>query len=160
MIHIAALLALAYSEQDRIDQALKTLACAVGLAEPGGWIRPFVELGTPMEDLLKQLQEQNGTPGYCTTLLAAFRDDSLTTTEGFSRPDSPSLADPLTVREQEVLDHLIQGKSNKEIGEILFVSIYTVKTHLRNIFNKLDVSSRLQAVTKANALGIAGKTDK
>ena len=160
MIEIMPLMAVVYEKQGRADQALDLLDAAVNLARSGGWIRPFVELGTPMEDLLKQLQEQNGAPGYCTTLLAAFKDDSLTTTEGFSRPDSPSLADPLTVREQEVLDHLIQGKSNKEIGEFLFVSIYTVKTHLRSIFNKLDVSSRLQAVTKANALGIAGKTDK
>ena len=94
-------------------------------------------------------------------------DDSLKTTEGLNRhappshlqPDFPSLADPLTIREQEILEELIQGKSNRQIGENLFVSIYTVKTHLRNIYNKLEVNSRLQAVTKANALGIGGRKD-
>jgi len=70
------------------------------------------------------------------------------------------LADPLTVREQEILAQLIQEKSNKEIGEKLFVSIYTVKTHLRNIYNKLEVTSRLQAVSKANALGIVGREEE
>lgn len=168
MIEIMPLMASIYDKQGRVDEALDLLGEAVKLAGPGGWIRPFVELGPPMEDLLKRLQEKNEAPGYCTTLLAAFRDDSLKTKDRLNRhdtpslpqPDTPSLADPLTVREQEILDQLIQGKSNKEIGENLFVSIYTVKTHLRNIYTKLEVNSRLQAVTRANALGIAGKKER
>ena len=167
MIEIMPLMAVVYEKQGRADDALDLLEEVVNLARPGGWIRPFVELGPPMEDLLTRLQEQNEAPVYSTTLLAAFRDDSQKTTDKPNRrdtpshfqPDTASMADPLTVREQEILDQLIQGKSNRAIGDNLFISISTVKTHLRNIYYKLDVTSRLQAVTKANALGIGGKKE-
>jgi LuxR family maltose regulon positive regulatory protein len=162
MIEIMPLMAVVYEKQGCADEALDLLGEAVKLAGPGGWIRPFVELGPPMQDLLTRLQEQNEAPGYCKTLLAAFRDDSpVVTEEGLNRhappslpqPDTPALLEPLTVREQEILAQLIQGKTNKEIGEHLFVSVYTVKTHLRNIYKKFDVTSRLQAVNKAMAAG-------
>ena len=167
MIEIMPLMAVIYEKQGRADEALDLLGKAVKLASPGGWIRPFVELGPPMENLLKRLQEHNGTPAYSKKLLAACKDDSAGTTEKLNRtaspshaqPETPSMEAPLTVREQEILDQLIRGKSNKEIGNNLFVSIYTVKTHLRNIYNKLNVNSRLQAVTKANELGITGKKE-
>ena len=64
------------------------------------------------------------------------------------------LEDPLTVREQEILVQLVEGKSNKEIGEKLYISIDTVKSHLKRIFQKLEVKSRLQAVAKASDLGL------
>jgi LuxR family maltose regulon positive regulatory protein len=161
MIEIMPLLALVYEKQGQTDKALHLLRKAIKLAEPGGWMRPFVESGPAMEDLLLQLQQQNEVPGYCKTLLAAFKDDSQKTTADLSRqvlsslpqPDPSFPAEPLTTRELEILEQLLQGKSNKEIGEQLFISIYTVKTHLRNIYKKFDVTSRLQAVNKAMAAG-------
>lgn len=168
IIEIMPLRALIYDKQGRSDEALDVLSGAVHLAEAGGWIRPFVELGPPMEDLLTRLQEQNEAPGYCKTLLVAFRDDSARAADALNRHDSPSplphfsssMEIPLTDREQEILDELVHGKSNKEIGDTLFISIYTVKTHLKKIYQKLDVNSRLQAVTKANTLSVAGKKDE
>lgn len=52
--------------------------------------------------------------------------------------------DPLTVREQEVLQLILSGKSNREIAEALYISENTVKTHIRNIFSKYNVSSRVE----------------
>ena len=75
------------------------------------------------------------------------------------QPPSSSIAESLTSREKEILELLVQGLANKEIAEKLFVSIDTVKTHLKNIFHKLNVSSRLQAVVKANSLGFVSIND-
>ena len=72
-IHIMPLLAMVYQKQGRVDEALTILEQAVDLAKPGGWIRPFVELGSPMADLLKQLIKQNVAVDFIEKLLAAFR---------------------------------------------------------------------------------------
>jgi DNA-binding NarL/FixJ family response regulator len=55
--------------------------------------------------------------------------------------------DPLTVREEEVLQLILTGKSNREIAELLFISENTVKTHARNIFSKYDVGSRAELIS-------------
>lgn len=55
--------------------------------------------------------------------------------------------DPLTVREQEVLELILSGKSNREIAGALFISESTVKTHVRNIFSKYDVGSRAELIS-------------
>jgi LuxR family maltose regulon positive regulatory protein len=68
--------------------------------------------------------------------------------------DQSPLADPLTGRELEILDLLAQRLSNKEIAAQLVISPRTVKRHTLNIYNKLEVNSRLQAVKKASDLGI------
>jgi len=157
-----------FKKQGRDDEALETLKRAVNLAEPGGWIRPFIELGQPMENLLRQLQEQHISTDFIGRLLAAFRDESQRAgSEAHShdipaplQPASSSIAESLTNREKEILDLLVQGQANKEIAAKLFVSIDTVKTHLKNIYQKLEVNSRLQAVAKANSLGFVGKRDE
>lgn len=60
----------------------------------------------------------------------------------------------LSIREMEVLKYLKEGKTNLEIADSLFVSVNTVKTHLLNIYTKLDVHSRSEALAKSNELGI------
>lgn len=55
--------------------------------------------------------------------------------------------DPLTLREQEVLQLVLSGKANRKIAEELFISESTVKTHIRNIFSKYDVSSRAELIS-------------
>jgi len=82
MIEIMPLMAVVYEKQGRADEAFDLLGEAVALARPGGWIWSFVELGSPMKDLLKRLQEQNGAPAYGKKILAAFRGNSLKTTGG------------------------------------------------------------------------------
>ena len=62
--------------------------------------------------------------------------------------------DPLSQREQEVLDLVAAGLSNREIAEVLFVTVGTIKKHLNNIFSKLDVKSRTQAAARGRELGL------
>jgi LuxR family maltose regulon positive regulatory protein len=162
MIGIMALQALALQKQGREDEALAVLEEVVDLARPGGWIRPFVESGPTMEGLLKRLAEKNIAVDYIGQLLAAFREDQLGVkpeelrTQVELRPffGTQPLAEPLTDRELEILELLAQRLRNKEIAAKLFISEKTIKKHLNNIYRKLNVTSRRQALEKAVALGI------
>lgn len=168
MIDVLVLRALASNQQGKLGESLDILTQAVAMAEPGEFIRPFLELGAPMEDLLEKLSEQNVVPDYTRTILAAIKDNSGRTALGGSHHDnllhtqnrSLTLVDHLTSREQEILNQLAKGAANKKIAETLFISIDTVKTHLKNIYQKLDVNSRLQAVTIAKDKGLVGKKDR
>ncbi len=60
----------------------------------------------------------------------------------------------LTERELEVLRHIARGRSNQEIADTLFVSLNTVKTHTNNIYGKLGVKRRTQALDKARQMGL------
>jgi LuxR family maltose regulon positive regulatory protein len=161
-ITIMALQALTFEKQGRTDDALAVLETAVDLARPGGFIRPFVELGPTMEGLLKRLAEKNVASGYIGQLLAAFREDQSgvkhgtfeTQTVGRPSVSNQPLVEPLTNRELEILDLLAQRLRNKEIAAKLFISSKTVKKHLDNIYSKLNVSTRQQAVEKSHMLGI------
>ena len=145
------------------------------MAKPGGWIRPFVEAGPPMVDLLMRLREQNVSVDYIDRILAAFpdtesipplpdlrstndeREFESETVDQIQNPKSKiqnSLVEPLTNRELDVLELLAQRLQNKEIAEKLFVSPATVKSHLESIYQKLNVSKRREAVEKAKKIGI------
>ncbi len=88
--------------------------------------------------------------------------DFLAAYEKLSRSQQTDLArqgktlDPLTVREQEVLQLILSGKSNREISEALFISENTVKTHARSIFSKYDVSSRAELISTLLKYQIGG----
>jgi LuxR family maltose regulon positive regulatory protein len=178
IIEFAVLQSLALERQGHTEEALEALKEALALAEPGGWIRPFVEAGPPMADLLKRLQSENVSADYIERILKAFPADeseyrpdasdseSLSSdhavSESPSPPISPSprhptpqpLVEPLTNRELEILQLLEKRWQNKEIAEKLFIAAETVKSHLNNIYQKLGVSNRRQAVEKARDLGI------
>ena len=118
-----------------------------------------------MADLLKRLQEQDVVVDYIEKLLAAFRDDEQVLVQdvsgaqaSFTLAAGPQLlADPLTNRELDVLELLAQRFSNKEIAEKLLVSPETVKGHLKNMYSKLKVSNRREAVAKTMSLGIISR---
>ena len=65
-----------------------------------------------------------------------------------------NLIEPLSKRELEILSLMAQGLSNQEIAQQIFISTQTVKVHIRNIYGKLGVSNRLQAISKARVLGL------
>ncbi len=115
---------------------------AVQLAEPGGYLRLFAELGAEMADLLAQLAARGIAPAYIDHILTVFgADESLE-------------EDALTSRELEILALLQKGLTDKEIAEQLVLSVLTVKKHNRNIYQKLDVNGRRQAVAKAKTLNL------
>ena len=133
--------------------ALADLARALNLAESEGYVRTFVDMGEPMAALLRLAATRGVAPAYTSQLLAALGDEQPHGLASFA-PQTQPLVEPLTERELEVLQLLAQGLSNAEIGRQLFISLPTVKSHTRNIYGKLDVHSREQAVIQARALGI------
>jgi LuxR family maltose regulon positive regulatory protein len=162
IIEVAVLQSMALEKLRRSDEALTALEEAVSLAEPAGWVRPFVELGSPMADLLRRLLRQNVAVEYVNKLLAAFGDFETKPVQDASESEShlvtparlQPLVEPLTNRELDILDLLAQRFQNKEIADKLFISPETVKTHLNNIYQKLNVTNRRNAVEKAKSMGI------
>ncbi len=166
VIQALILQALALRAQGDIEQALEPLERALALAEPGGWVRIFVDEGQPMAAMLSHVLARSRTPGvapdYVARLLAAFPSEMRVRPP---RPDSESslpraslLIEPLSDRELEVLRLIAAGLSNREIAQELVVAISTVKTHVNNIYRKLDVSRRTQAVARAKELNLLYNT--
>jgi len=132
---------------DDIEQALTSLECALTLAEPEGFVRSFVDMGAPMADLLRLAAARGIAVEYVGKLLAALGAEH-------PRPPLSPLIEPLSKRELEVLRLLATGASNKDIATTLVISVTTVKKHLQNIYGKLNVHSRTQAVDRARNLGL------
>jgi LuxR family maltose regulon positive regulatory protein len=161
-IDALAFQALLHNAQGEHSVALEKLTAAINLAQSGGFIRLFVDLGPQMADLLKQLIEQNVAADYIGRILAAFKEDEDRAMPGESdhltsqlQPsNAQTLAQPLTNRELQILNMLGQWLQNKEIAAKLYISPLTVKKHLDNIYGKLNISGRRQAVEKAQRLGI------
>lgn len=154
LIKALVLQALAFQAQGHSNQALTALDHALSLAEPEGYIRTFVDEGKPMAELLRQAQTRNIMPDYVSKLLAAFGTEEPKSRRAGERQGSSPLIEPLTERELELLSLVADGQSNKEIAQELFVAVGTVKKHLNNIFGKLNVSNRTQAVARARELNL------
>jgi LuxR family maltose regulon positive regulatory protein len=148
VIHRLAMLACMQHDAGDTGQALSTLERALHLAEPGGYVRVFVDQGGSMVALLRRAAAQGLAPDYVSKLLDAFRASDLPSTR------APALVQPPSDRELEVLRLIAAGLSNREIADTLVVSINTVKTHVRRLYGKLSVNSRLQAVERARELGM------
>jgi LuxR family maltose regulon positive regulatory protein len=151
VIKILVLQALAHQARGEITLANAPLERALALAEPEGYLRIFVDEGPPMAALLKQVKAESGNEReYIQKLLAAFDDK-----ESQSSSISPQpLIEPLSERELDVLQLIAQGLTNPEIASKLYLSLNTVKAHTRNIYGKLEVNNRTQAVAKARSLGV------
>jgi ATP/maltotriose-dependent transcriptional regulator MalT len=157
VIEILTLQALALRAKEKKSRALDVMGRALTLAESEGYVRIFVEEGPPMAELLSEVLEaqQRGrldslrrVPAhYLRKLLAALERDAT----GTARP-ATELPEALSERELEVLQLIAAGKSNRRIASELFVSVGTVKTHLNNLYRKLDSHSRTQAVARAREL--------
>jgi len=148
--------------QGQQEEALQALSRALTLAKPGGYVRVFIDEGEPMARLLYRAAENGITPAYTGMLLAAYQQSTqelapatihITPASGGSEP-SFSIVEPLSERETEVLICIADGLTNQEIALRLTISLTTVKTHTRNIYRKLDVNSRTQAVARGKSLGI------
>ena len=130
---------------------------ALTLAEPEGYVRIFVDEGRPMAQLLSEAAAHGIMPYYTAKLLAVFEaEEHKSADESHVPPALPahSLTEPLSQRELEVLQLIAQGLSNREISERLFLALDTVKGHNRNIFRKLQVRRRTEAVARARELGL------
>jgi LuxR family maltose regulon positive regulatory protein len=145
----------AYEAQGATDEALGQLTAALSMAEAGGFVRLFVDEGPPMAHLLYEALARGIQPGYVGRLLAAFPAAEAQPAPSSAPPDAAAgLLEPLSEREIEVLRLIADGLTNQEVANRLYLSLHTVKAHARNIYGKLGVGSRTQAVARARALGI------
>jgi LuxR family maltose regulon positive regulatory protein len=149
------LLAVAFQAHGEHVKAAQLLDEALALAEPGGFIRIFADEGGPMARLLYDACSRGAHQGYVRQVLAAFHVDATDEGPSLTSPAAGTrLAEPLSARELEVLALIAEGLTNQEIAARLYLSLHTVKAHARNIYAKLDVSSRTQAAAKGRALGL------
>ncbi len=166
-ISLLSLQALTFSAQGKLDQALIILARALSLAEPGGYVRIFLNEGRPLAVLLECLFEaqkgrfpltKNVSQNYICRLLAAFGIAPIQRTSVHKKRTGqakiPAFAVSLSEREREVLQLMGTGLSDREIAERLVLAEGTIKTHAKRIYTKLGVSNRMQAVLRARELHI------
>jgi LuxR family transcriptional regulator, maltose regulon positive regulatory protein len=161
MLRAQLLKALALDAFDPSEAALIVLEEAMALAEPQGCVRAFVDLGGPMQRLLEKAK-QGARPRYTAMLLEAMQIHLVGISPRAPNPEialeqpktARDLADPLSQRELQILTLICKGLSNQEIGQQLFVSLSTVKWHNQNIFDKLDVQRRTEAVVRARELNL------
>ena len=161
MIPILAQLALAYDYQGRTEEAYTALERSIALGEPGVFLRTFVDLGAPMSWMLRQLLDRGVAIQYLRKILAAYPESEQrkVNLDGDAailiRESSKALLlEPLTKRECEILLQLAERRSNQEIADQLTISVYTVKKHTTNMYQKLRVNDREEAVEKAKSLGL------
>ena len=149
-------------ESGQKDLAVDLLGDILALAEPGGFLRSFLDEGEEMRSLIGdfrlRIEKQPNSReyqlmGYVDRILAAFER----TADGMqSKTGNPKsgMIEQLSSRELEVLQLIAQGLSNREISERLFLALSTVKGHSRVIFDKLQVERRTEAVARARELGL------
>ena len=154
--------AIAHHQLNEKGQARQVLADTLRLAEPGGFIRLFVEQGELMRllilDFRSWMEYQSGVrihplKGYVDKLLAAFTPLEAIMLSPTKNPQS-ELIEPLSQRELEVLKLICQGLSNQEICDHMFLALDTVKGHNRRIFEKLQVHRRTEAIARARELNL------
>ena len=165
VIELQALEALALAAGGDERAALDTLAEAVGLALPLGYVRVFVDEGTAMARLVGKLASVQRTgrielPGEVSAddlerLQGAFRAESPTKRRSDRTDEAvPDVIEPLTDREMQVLGLMAAGRSNQEIADELVVVLDTVKKHVGHILDKLGAANRTQAVGRARVVGL------
>jgi LuxR family maltose regulon positive regulatory protein len=168
VVEILVLQTLAQQAIGNDSEAIKSLEKTVVLAQPESYIRTFVDEGESLSKLMLELLKQKGKRWeseksellqYVVKLKEVFPPSTPVPTAKVPAPGSEALPwwyveDPLSERELEVLQHVGRGLSNQEIADKLFLSAGTVKRHMSNIYQKLDVHSRTQALERARTLQI------
>ncbi len=139
--------ALVLQAQGDLARAIDTLNQALTIPRQGNYIRLFLDEGSPMAALLQTAAAKKGCPDTVKRLLMMV--DSA---NKYKPMANQPLVEPLSDRELEVLQYLATGMSNQAIADQLFVSLAAVKWHARNIYSKLAVNNRTQAVAQARKL--------
>lgn len=154
LIELSLLGALAHAATGAVENALVALQKALQLAKPAGYIRLFVDEGPAVAALLYRAAERGIEAEYAGELLSHFplpADGNETAAPGAAS----GLVEPLSQRELEVLAHIAEGMTNQEIAVELKIALSTVKAHARNIYGKLNVGNRTEAVARARELGLS-----
>ena len=147
-IKILVLQSLARQARGDREGALRALAQALALAESDGYVRIFINEGAPMGELLRQAAARDISLHYVNRLLAALEPE-MAEDPPVTQSASAALIEPLSDREIEVLRLLTSHLSTPEIAQQLYVSVNTVRSHVKSIYGKLAVHSRQAAVVRA-----------
>ncbi len=154
LIETLVLQALAQQALGDLRGALDPLERALTLAEPEGYLRVFVDEGTRMRDLLRHATARGIASEYTPRVLAAFDEPAPAPATPATPGRSPVAASGqlLTARELVILRLIAAGLRNQEIARQLFISPATVKRHIANIYGKLGVRHRTEALARAKGL--------
>lgn len=153
------------------EASVKTLQIALAMGEPQGYRRIYLDEGWAIAEImircehkLKATDDQLPSAAFVNNLLAALRSTAVSVPalpaadaaprEAFTVKTEDGVTISLSLREIEVLSLIAEGKSNQEISNQLYLTLNTVKRHAYNIYAKLDVKNRTQAVSKARRLGL------
>ncbi len=152
-VEIAMTLAMAIAGQGRMPEVLALVEACLALAAPEGYLRTFLDLGWPAQELLASYASSPSASqrAYAQQILAAWGPGEPVDTPGH---DQSGLIEPLTPRELDVLGLLAQGLTNRQIAEKLVLSEGTVKFYLHAVLEKLGVHSRTQAIVAARQHGL------
>jgi LuxR family transcriptional regulator, maltose regulon positive regulatory protein len=166
VIECLILKALVYQNQNKIEEALDVLKKVFSLTEKEEYIRVFIDEGQPMLELLKVAKTRRVFPTYVRKLIKSFQfsakqsqfmEDDFIKNISHSSSSSNRSGNPIELlsnREQEILNLIKEGLSNKEIASRLTITVATVKSHLFNIYQKLGVYNRKSAIIKAQEIGL------
>jgi LuxR family transcriptional regulator, maltose regulon positive regulatory protein len=139
--------ALAYNQRQEAAQSQAALLRALALARPEGLTRIFVDNGCPLAALLAEARRLS--PGHAAHLPETPRNG-----DTIQAAADAAQTEHLTDREQDILALIAQGQTNRQIADILYLSVGTVKGHINHIFSKLEVQNRTQALLRAHELGL------
>ena len=142
------LISVAYEGLGRNSESLSQIEKALILAEPGGYIRTFLEARGNIIDLLKQCVSRGIKRDYVYRILAIYHNQTK------HLEMIQTLHEPLSDREIEVLKLVVARLTSREIADILKISVNTVRTHTRNIYSKLNVHNHVEANCRAKEIGI------
>ena len=156
VIEILMLKSLTWQTYGDTSHAVSALEEAISLAEPEGYIRLFADEGPMLSELLRRAYAGGISGDYVTKLMAACDKGSewRIQAKGAGAISALTLPEPISDRELEILNLIANGRSNRQAAERLVVATSTVKKHLENIYGKLGVHNRTQAVARARELNL------
>ena len=157
IIEAGVLHSLALEKLGRPEESMSRLNEVLHSAAPGGWVRPFVESGPAMAALIERFNRSGKATDFSRHVLSILNDQP--SSQAQKEHDQPlvvekdfGIRETLTKRERTILELLAQRLQNKEIAAQLFVSPETVKSHIKCLYQKLDVHNRRDAATIAQQL--------
>jgi LuxR family maltose regulon positive regulatory protein len=154
IIQYAVLLAIAYHKNRNQEKALEYIGIAMQYAKKEDQIRVFLEQGVEILDLLYDAADRGIEADFAGKILTLFPQMEAVDRDNNLIHYKEEIIEPLSLRELEILTKISEGLSNQEIAYKLHLSLSTVKVHTYNIFRKLNVHNRTQAVTKARLINL------